>query len=146
MFSRRTIKIYWKHENNSVLSAHPLCLSPSLSLPVQITLLSDKNLISPGGSFSYGKQFKSSVWWNEKIRQWSRRLDNSRTSFIKHPQNVYILSLNKTYIKYCYTLRQCRWRSVWNITKRVSSRENFSFKLCEFNVQIIAQRSTILKD
>lgn len=115
--------------------------SPSLS-PVQITLIClIKSLASPRVVFRTKTVQKLCL---VKQRHWqrSRKVCDACTSFMKFSRNVYILSLNKTYIKYCCSFRRCLERSVWNITKRVSSRENFSLKLCEFNVQnySIAQR------
>lgn len=48
------------------------------------------------------------------------------TSLTEPARNVFALSLNKTYKKYCWCRGVCALgRSAWNITKRVSSGENY---------------------
>lgn len=131
-WSNCTEDLSWKHENNSVSCSSTLSLSFS---NYSLCLIKSH---CPRVDFRTNRTVQKLCLAEQKIRQRSRRLKNGETSYTNYPWNVYILSLNKTYIKYCYGYRQCPWLSVWNITKRVSSREIFSFKLCEFNVQIIA--------
>lgn len=116
--------------------------------PVQITLIcliKSLKSLSPEDFFMWYKKNVSKVAFNViSIMHHKPLRDQRRTSLTNAPRNVFILSWNKTYIKYCCRLRRRRRWSVWNITKLVLSRE-FQFLNYECNVGNYMQRESYRK-
>lgn len=133
-FSRRRININWNlcwivsNAARNFLFSLSLLRSVSSHVRAALRLIQSLEVYRPPAISEIPKNFHAGT----PVRQErsDARIDLTTpaalTSLAEPARNVFALSLNKTYKKYCWCRGVCALgRLAWNITKRVSSGENY---------------------